>query len=312
MPLVNTALTLKDLPPAPEGKTGWPWTEQSEPLPDKMADGSDWPRISIVTPSYNQGQFIEETIRSVLLQGYPNLEYIIIDGGSNDNSVEIIKKYEKFLAYWVSESDEGQSSAINKGFKISTGIIMAWMNSDDFFCKSAFYNVAKKYKFNLQWWTGEAIQIFANNNLKEVKYQAAKYISKKELLHTRKIIYQVATFWTRNLWDKVGGSVNTELNLSMDYELWLRFSNICSAIVIPNVLGYFRTHDNAKTGSDKGYELYLKQCDIVRLKEYQKQNINRYKRIILINFWSRYFLFKQDGSFQKWKYWLGNRNLPYV
>ena len=114
MVLVNTALTLQDLPTPPEDKTGWPWTEQTEVFPDKMPDGSDWPRISIVTPSYNQGQFIEETIRSILLQGYPNLEYIIIDGGSNDNSVEIIKKYEHYLSYWISESDRGQSHAINK------------------------------------------------------------------------------------------------------------------------------------------------------------------------------------------------------
>ena len=93
-----------------------------------MPDGSDWPRISIVTPSYNQGQYIEETIRSILLQGYPNLEYIIIDAGSTDQTVEIIKKYEMFLSYWVSESDNGQAHAINKGLSLCTGEIFNWIN----------------------------------------------------------------------------------------------------------------------------------------------------------------------------------------
>jgi glycosyltransferase involved in cell wall biosynthesis len=95
------------------------------------ADGSPWPRISIVTPSYNQAEFIEETIRSILLQGYPNLEYIVMDGGSTDESVHIIKKYERWFAYWVSECDRGQVHAINKGFSRASGVIYNWINSDD-------------------------------------------------------------------------------------------------------------------------------------------------------------------------------------
>ncbi len=124
--------TLADLPSPPSNQTGWMWNEESSQLPENMPDGHQLPRITIVTPSYNQGQFLEATIRSVLLQGYPNLEYIIIDGGSSDNSVEIIRKYEPWLAYWVSEKDRGQAHAINKGFAHATGSIYAYLNSDDF------------------------------------------------------------------------------------------------------------------------------------------------------------------------------------
>ncbi len=108
--------SLSNIPSAISFKEGWPWTAGAILLPESMQDGNPWPKISVVTPSYNQGQFLEETIRSVLLQGYPNLEYIVIDGGSTDNSVEIIKKYDSWLTHWVSEEDRGQCHAINKGF----------------------------------------------------------------------------------------------------------------------------------------------------------------------------------------------------
>ncbi len=132
---------LLGLPAAPPGKAGWPWTAEGPSLLQTMPDGAPWPRISIVTPSFNQGQFIEETIRSVLLQGYADLEYIVIDGGSTDGSVGIIKKYKRWLTYWVSEPDRGQSHAINKGFARATGGVLAWLNSDDLYAPGALRKV---------------------------------------------------------------------------------------------------------------------------------------------------------------------------
>lgn len=137
--------TLKELPPPPPDKKDWPWTEESPQLPGKMPDGSPWPRISIVTPSYNQGRFIEETIRSVLLQGYPELEYMVFDGGSDDDSHSIIEKYSPWLSYWASEPDRGQAHAINKGFSRSTGALLAWINSDDLYLPGAFKLVGENH-----------------------------------------------------------------------------------------------------------------------------------------------------------------------
>src|SRR5687767_12795196 len=117
------------LPEHSENKKGWPWNQETTFNPGDSK--KDWPKISIVTPSYNQGIFLEETLRSILLQNYPNLELIVIDGGSNDNSVEIIKKYEPWITYWITEKDRGQSDAINKGIRRTTGEILTWINSDD-------------------------------------------------------------------------------------------------------------------------------------------------------------------------------------
>ena len=133
----NSCVRLDELPEPPRGKTGWPWTEESSRLPSRGPEGGSWPRLSVITPSFNQGQFIEETIRSILLQGYPNLEYIVMDGGSTDNSAAIIKKYSPWLTYWTSEPDSGQSDAINRGLKRASGDFATWINSDDLLSKNA-------------------------------------------------------------------------------------------------------------------------------------------------------------------------------
>jgi len=123
--------TLIELPHPPPGKQGWPWTEDSPALPALKPDGTPWPRVSLVTPCFNSGDYLEESIRSALLQGYPDLEYVIMDGGSTDSSEAIIRKYEPWLAYWESRPDRGQSHAINKGLAKCTGMYFNWHNADD-------------------------------------------------------------------------------------------------------------------------------------------------------------------------------------
>src|SRR5687768_1599060 len=117
---------LSDLPPPPPDKQGWPWTEESQRLPDPVRPGTPWPRLTVITPSFNQGHFLEATIRSVLLQGYPDLEYMVLDAASTDNSVDILKKYAPWLSYWVSKPDGGQSAAINRGLKMGSGLLASW------------------------------------------------------------------------------------------------------------------------------------------------------------------------------------------
>ena len=134
---------LVDLRPPPPEKTRWPWT-QSDVRPAPTSESFAWPRVTVVTPSFNQGAFIEETIRSVLLQDYPNLEYLIVDGGSTDSTLEVIKAYEPWIDYWVSERDRGQTHAINKEFARATGEILAWLNSDDTFEPLAIRTVVQR------------------------------------------------------------------------------------------------------------------------------------------------------------------------
>ena len=253
MTTVNTAPTLKDLPSSPAGKTGWPWTEQTEPLPKLRPDGLEWPRISIVTPNYNYGQFLEETIRSVLLQGYPNLEYIVIDGDSTDNSVEIIEKYQPWLSYWVSEKDKGQSSAINKGIKNSTGKIFNWLNSDDIFSISALFNIASVW--------AEKTTVLVGACEVATTEKSCFWIPEQSICPLKLALYcqgkvgmaQPSTFISLDRLKLIGG-VNEALHYVMDYALYLDLlldeKFVAEHIVITDrCLSIARLHEESKTSS---------------------------------------------------------------
>jgi glycosyltransferase involved in cell wall biosynthesis len=246
---------LSELPPPPPDKTGWSWTEESPQLPDTMPDGSPWPRVSIVTPSYNQAQFIEETIRSVLLQGYPNLEYIIIDGGSTDGSVEIIRRYEPWLAYWVSETDRGQSDAINKGIERATGEIVAWINSDDWYLPG----VLAERAVHLAEHPNAALVYGDLNYVDEHEEVAAIWravpCSTRDLLTSGNDIPQPTVFMRSEALRQVG-YLNRELHYIMDWELWVRLSRIGELQVMSGRVANFRRHETSKSVAD-GYKFML-------------------------------------------------------
>lgn len=229
-----------------DNKSDWPWTQDSEPLPDRMPDGSPWPKISIVTPSYNQAQYLEETIRSVLLQGYPNLEYIIIDGGSTDGSVEIIKRYEPWLTYWVTEPDRGQSHAINKGFERSTGEIMAWINSDDYYAPKAFELMATTFSKHPDalWAAGQTDFVEQNG---EFRKGWGRPVEEIERWFVGPVVMQQGVFWRRELWSE-NKHIDESLLYSFDYDLWFQFTlKQKFPIWINKITAYFRIHDESKT-----------------------------------------------------------------
>ena len=227
-------LTLNDLPTPPSGKTGWPWTGAQLDQGNRIPEGAEWPRISIVTPSFHQGEFLEGTIRSVLLQGYPNLEYLIIDGGSTDNSVEIIKKYERWISYWESEKDRGQSHAINKGFAKATGEIWAWLCSDDWLAPGALEKVALLLKGMSQAMVvGCSIRRMIGPPRREIL--DCRKPSYEQMLYAARSFPQPSVFWTSDLGRSVGPvkeQINgEELYFAMDYDLWLRMIPLARVIL---------------------------------------------------------------------------------
>lgn len=231
--------------------------------------GKHLPAISIVTPSFNQAEFLEECIDSILSQNYPNLEYIVMDGGSTDGSVEIIKKYEKHLTYWQSRPDGGQYRAINEGFQRSTGEIMTWLNSDDLFRPNTLQTVADIMMelSCVEWLTGRPHGILADGSEAWAvdglpSWSRKNYLSKQ---YDNPYIQQEGTFWRRRLWEKAGSHIATYLDLAGDLELWARFFRYAKLYSVDKVLASFRHHPLQKTATLM--EQYRQEADSVITRE---------------------------------------------
>lgn len=239
---------IQQLPRIDQSKKGFPWTVESDV---NHYTQTSYPKLSIVVPSYNQGHFIEETLRSILLQNYPNLELIVIDGGSTDNTVEVLKTYDAFIDFWVSEKDEGQSDAINKGLKRASGDWLAFMNSDDGYLKDVFARIFSKIK-NEDFVFGN--QGFVGKTMQDPQLRVSKNIyplSISTLLRFFKnvdnIIPSQSVFFSRNLFEQVGYFDNT-LHYGMDFDWYVR-----AALKQPNTYFtdfpsyFYRLDEHAKT-----------------------------------------------------------------
>lgn len=240
----------------------------------------DAPKISIITPSFNQVAYLEDTINSVLGQQYPNLEYIIIDGGSTDGSVEIIKKYENQLAYWESTADKGMYYAIQKGFEKSTGEIMAWLNSDDMYHRKALFTVAEIFSsFQSVNWLQGTVSFFDETG-RTVKIQKAKTFTRFDFYnHNYRFIQQESCFWRRSLWLKTGATLNCNLKYAGDFALWLKFFSTEKLYVTNTLIGGFRLRKNNQLSLEH-FKEYIEECE----KELANVYLNKTDKFNLFKF----------------------------
>ena len=205
-----------------------------------------WPKISLVTPVFNSARYIDAAIRSVLSQNYPNLEYIIVDGGSTDGSVEIIRRYEADLHTWISETDRGMYDAINKCFAQSSGEIMGWISATDLLHAGSLFVVGGVFRTfpQVQWITGRPTGF--NDDGMAVEFLNLRRWSRWPFLAgANRYIQQESTFWRRSLWDRAGGRVDDSRRSASDFELWVRFFRHAQLYSVDALIGGFRSHPDS-------------------------------------------------------------------
>jgi glycosyltransferase involved in cell wall biosynthesis len=242
------------------GAATWPYARTNPvTLPATMPSGRAWPRISVITPSFNQGRYIEETILSIRNQGYPDVEHIVMDGGSTDQTLDIIDRYRDGLAHVISQGDKGQSDAINRGFKLATGEVLTWLNSDDLLAEGALAAVAMALDQSGADMVAGECHIHRNGKVESRHLTACDNgpLPLEDMFDIDgcwlegQFFYQPEVMFTRRIWERAGGHVREDLYHSMDYELWLRMAAAGAKLhVIGRPVALFRAHDEQKTAGD--------------------------------------------------------------
>ncbi|KAF0655081.1 glycosyl transferase family protein [Cyanobium sp. Copco_Reservoir_LC18] len=236
--------------PLPATRPLYGWSAAAPPsVPERFSTDPGRPLFSIVIPTLNQGAFIEDTLLSILWQGYDNVEIIVVDGGSTDDTPAVLERYRPWISVLISEPDRGQSDAINKGFRRASGSILAWLNSDDLYLPGAFRAVLEAFAAHPdgRWVIGSGDIISADQRF--LRHVPAREGSEQTLLAIENdcFLLQQSCFWSASLWREAGGQVDESLSLLMDYDLWWRFSRRCTGIVTQEKLGAMRYYATVKT-----------------------------------------------------------------
>lgn len=274
--------SLIELPPPPDSMTVWPWTRGSRALPETMADGRPWPLISLVTPAYNQGTFIEQAIRSVLLQGYPRIELIVVDGGSADSTVPVLERYGPWLKHWMSRKDSGPASALNEGFRFAAGDIYGFLNADDFLLEGCLETVATEFMAHPEADVVSGHGYFAkpSGDLGLPTYSDPWSFTR--FRYGACVLMQPATFFRREMFERVHG-FRERPSTVWDMELWADMAEAGARFRSVNAfMAAFRLHGGSITGGSEHRDRRISDSIEVmeRLRGRPENQVDRALRLV--------------------------------